>query len=154
MAGNGTAEKKSNTLIWLVMLVFIVGGGWIAYKLFYKPPATLGPDSAANANNDPLCESVRTKQLQCVVGLASENVLGPGHFVARSPGANTREKVPFPDGDLFSRDCIVPGEQVDSLLESLKRQEPENTVAFEAITYKLIGPSKRVQTFPSRDSMT
>src|SRR5260370_22195077 len=107
------SNKKYGPLMWLLLGVFIIGGAWFYYERFWKNPITIGNTPDSNMANDPLCESVKAQQLQCVVGLASENVLGPGHFVAYSSNSNADTKVPFPDGDLFRKYCLVPGEQHD-----------------------------------------
>src|ERR1051326_1711644 len=89
----------------LVIVVFLIVGGWLAWKYFFdKPPKIVdGPDETAN--DDPLCTYVSDKlQLNCVVGLASEGVLGPGHFVEYPANATAHTKVPFPDGDLRSEE--------------------------------------------------
>lgn len=140
MAGNNDPNKKadaSGALVALIVLLFLGGGSWVAYKFFYHPTPKIDPTPMPVVENDPLCIAVEHKQLLCVAGLASENLLGPGHFVAYAPSASAGSKVPFPDGDLFSRSCLVPGEQANNLLASLNRQESENAVAFEEITYKL-----------------
>ena len=133
--------KPSKGNRWLpvvaVVLCFVVVGGLFAWFRIYKKPANIGANADSNLRNDPLCEFVKGQQLRCVVGLASENVLGPGHFVAYSPGPHGDAKVPFPDGDLFSDSCLVPGEQADHLLVALKDQEKQNVVNFNEVSYKL-----------------
>jgi hypothetical protein len=119
--------------------VLTVGGGFLAWRYYYNRPPTIGSGTGtANLENDPLCAYVSDSlQLRCVVGLAAESVLGPGHFVAYPATATARTRVPFPDGDLFSTTCLVPGEHADTLLAALKQQEQQNTVTINEITYHL-----------------
>jgi hypothetical protein len=136
--GNGNRKTSKNWyLIVGIVLVLTVVGGWVAYEHFYKRDSPLGGDPIS-LKDDPLCTYVSdTLQMKCVVGLAAEGVLGPGHFVVYSPQAPAHTRVPFPDGDLFSKTCLVPGEQADALLTALKNQQQENAVAVGEFTYKL-----------------
>jgi hypothetical protein len=130
--GQNRGTKKPVAFAWVafIVLAFAGVGGWLAYKYFFEiPPKT--------ADNDPVCTYVSDKlQLKCVVGLAAEGVLGPGHFVSYPANPAPHTKVPFPDGDLFSKSCLVPGEQAANLLAALKQQEQENSVVVDEITFK------------------
>jgi hypothetical protein len=137
-ANSGVQKKaKSSQWVWAVVIVllFAVGGGLLAWYKYYKKPAGIGTNGESNLKNDPLCEVVKGKQLRCVVELSSENVMGPGHFVNVNQGDDAR--VPFPDGDLFSGSCLVPGEQADKLRAALKAQEQTNPVNFSSVSYSL-----------------
>jgi hypothetical protein len=132
---NDRRRKDSKT--WYIgtglVLAVAVIGGWIGYVNFYKPDP--GPNFL---KNDPICIYVSDKlQLRCVVGLAAEGVLGPGHFVSYPSAADAHTKVPFPDGDLFSDTCLVPGEQADALQSALKKQEQLNTVSVDQFSYQV-----------------
>lgn len=125
-------SKNSSIGAGLALAVVIVGG-WFTCVHFYQPDP--GPNFL---KNDPICIYVSDKlQLRCVVGLAAEGVLGPGHFVSYPSTADAYTRVPFPDGDLFSDTCLVPGEQADELQSALKKQEQPNIVSIDQFSYQI-----------------
>ena len=78
-----------------------------------------------------------TLQLKCVNVLGSDNLLGPGAVVSFPDNANAYTRVPLPNADLFSTTCVVPGEQVNALLNSFKRQKEQNATTIPELTYDL-----------------
>lgn len=130
------SNQNRTRLITPLLLAFVLIGSVIAYNLFFKHAEPIGPTQ--KTENDPLCSYVSgSLQLRCVVGLASESVLGPGHFVAYPANSAATTRVSFPDGDLLSSSCLVPGERADTLLAMLKQQETQNTISLSTITYHL-----------------
>ncbi len=75
--------------------------------------------------------------LKCVVVLGSEGLLGPGAVVDYPANATQQTRVPLPNADLFSTTCLIPGEQINALLESLRQQKEKNTVSIAEMTYSL-----------------
>jgi hypothetical protein len=122
----------------IVVVVLLVVAWPIRKYAFDRPPKASTP---AFIEIDPICQYVQTLQLNCVVAPAAESVLGPGHFVAYSTSVAPRPKVPFPNGDLFSDACAVPGAKAAQMradvAAALKSQEQKNVLPFDDITFKL-----------------
>lgn len=129
----------NRTKYWIIAAVMLVVLLLLAFpirKYFYVQPPT--PSTPVIADIDPLCQFVSGKwQLRCVVALAAEGVLGPGHYVNYDLAATSQTKVPFPNGSLFAAPCLVPGAEATSLMSDLQKQETTNDVNFDRVTYKL-----------------
>jgi hypothetical protein len=132
-------DRSKPFLITGIMLVVLLLLAWpIRMYFFDKPPK---PSIPALVEFDPICQYIQTLHLNCVVTPAAEGVLGPGHFVAYSTTGVPHPRVPFPNGDLFSDACAVPGAKAAQLrahmLSELKKQEKKNALPFDDITFKL-----------------
>lgn len=133
-------KDSSKTFLMLgIMLIVLLLLSWPIKKyLFDRPPKPSVPEIV---DVDPICQYIQKLQLNCVVTPVAEGVLGPGHFVAYSTVAVPHTKVPFSNGDLFAEACAVPGakaaEMRAQMLTELKKQEQENNLPFDEITYKI-----------------
>jgi hypothetical protein len=132
------SDKKGSKpfLVAGIFVVVLLSLAWPIRKFFFEKPPVPAPTPLVEV--DPICQYVQTMQLSCVVAPAGEGVLGPGHFVAYSPLSTPHTKVPFPNGDLFSDACAVPGSNSAKmradLLADLNKEETSNTLVFDDIT--------------------
>jgi hypothetical protein len=112
---------------------------WPVKRLIFDKPPQVSTFGVLEI--DPLCEYMQKLQLYCVVASVTENVLGPGHFVAYASVAAMHRKVPFSNGDLLADVCAVPGTRPAKmradLFAELKQQEHKNELPFDTIIYKL-----------------
>jgi hypothetical protein len=132
---------KATIVISLVIAFGIVG--YVIYlnhrapiqtQVFTRP--SVASDRDGQSSSDALCNYVSSSlQLRCVVILGSDNLLGPGAVVEYPVNATAYTRVPLPNADLFSSTCVVPGEQITALLESLRRQKEQNAVSIPDMTY-------------------
>jgi len=118
----------------LAVVVIIVVLAIIGYLIYERQRSFPGPVTVVG---DPLCTYVSKSQLKCVVILGSDSLLGPGAMVDYPVDAPAQTPVPLPTAELFSTNCLVPGEQADELGASFKKQEQENSVSIPIQKYDL-----------------
>jgi hypothetical protein len=133
----GSALKTKRSWYWgalAVMILVLVCLYFAKRKIYDNQPQ---PGIPQIADIDPLCQTVENLQLKCVVTPAAAALLGPGNFVDYSQAADPHAKVPFPEGNLFSKYCLVPGAPATDLLTGLNQQEGPNKITIRQVDYKL-----------------